>query len=80
MLLIDGEQFDVEDEGGAAGDAGLGEFSVSHFGRNIDFPAVADVQLLKSMIPFQDRATFAALYLRQKYFASKVGKRQIYKN
>ena len=46
MPLIDGEQFDVEDEGGAAGDAGLGKLAVAHLGGDVDFPSVADVHLL----------------------------------
>ena len=45
-MLIDGEQFDVEDEGGAAGDTGLGELAVAHFGGDVDLPSVADVHLL----------------------------------
>ena len=46
MPSVDGEQFDVEDEGGAAGDTGLGKFAVAHFGGDVDFPSVADVHLL----------------------------------
>ena len=54
MPSVDGEEFDVKDEGGAAGDAGLGELSVAHFGRDIDFPSVADVHLLHGNNPSLD--------------------------
>ena len=52
--LIDGEEFDVEDEGGAAWDAGLGEFAVAHLGGDIDFPSVADVHVLHGNDPALD--------------------------
>ena len=39
MPLIDGEQFDVEDEGGAAGDSWLPKLAVAHLGRDIDLPS-----------------------------------------
>lgn len=38
-MLIDGEQLDVEDEGGAAGDTGLGELTVAHLGGDVDLPS-----------------------------------------
>ena len=60
MPLIDGEQLDVEDEGGAAGNAWLREFAVSHFGRDIDFPSVADVHLLHGDNPALDEVTQSA--------------------
>ena len=53
-MLIDGEQFDVEDEGGAAGDAGLGELAVAHLGGDVDLPSVADVHLLHGDDPALD--------------------------
>ncbi len=53
-MLIDGEQFDVEDEGGAAGYARLGEFAVAHLGGDIDFPSVTDVHLLHGNNPSLD--------------------------
>ena len=39
MPLIDGEQFDVEDEGGGAGDARLGKLAVAHLGGDVDLPS-----------------------------------------
>ena len=60
MPLIDGEQFDVEDEGGAARDAGLGEFAVAHFGGDVDLPSVADVHLLHGDNPALDKVAPSA--------------------
>ncbi len=40
MLLIDGEQLDVEDEGGAAGDTWLRKLAVAHLGGDVDLPSV----------------------------------------
>ena len=37
-MRVDGQQFDVEDEGGAAGDAGLGELPVAQFGGEMYLP------------------------------------------
>ena len=48
---VDGEEFDVENEGGAAGYAGLGAAAVSLFGRDVEFPAVAHVHLLECYDP-----------------------------
>ena len=39
MPLIDGEQLDVEDEGGSAGDARLRELAVAHLGGHVDLPS-----------------------------------------
>ena len=60
MPLIDGEQFDVEDEGGAAGDAGLGKLAVAHLGGDVDFPSVADVHLLHGDDPTLDEVAQSA--------------------
>ena len=54
MPLIDGEQFDVEDEGGAAGDARLGKLAVAHLGGDVDLPSIADVHLLHGDNPALD--------------------------
>ena len=50
-LLRYSNQLNVEDERGAAGDARLGEFAVAHLGRNVEFPLVTDVHLLKGDDP-----------------------------
>ncbi len=60
MPLIDGEQLDVKDEGGAAGDARLREFAVAHLGGDVDFPSVADVHLLHGDNPALDEVTQSA--------------------
>ena len=53
-MLIDSEQLDVEDKGGAAGYAKLGKLSVAHLGGDIDLPSVADVHLLHGDDPSLD--------------------------
>ena len=52
--LSDIYQFDVEDEGGAAGDAGDGALAVAHLGGQVDFPAVANMHLLQGDDPALD--------------------------
>lgn len=51
----DANQFNVEDEGGACGNAGLGETAVAHFCGDVDFPAVADVHVLHGNDPTLDK-------------------------
>ena len=60
MPLIDGEQLDVEDEGGAAGDARLGKLAVAHLGGDVDLPSIADVHLLHGDNPALDEVAQAA--------------------
>ena len=50
-LLRYSNQLNVEDERGATGDAWLGEFAVAHLCRNVEFPLVTDVHLLKGDDP-----------------------------
>ena len=56
-LLRYSNQLNVEDERGAAGNARLGEFAVAHLCRNIEFPLVADVHLLKGDNPAINQVT-----------------------
>ena len=51
MGLGDGDEFDFEDEGGAAGDAGLVDFTVGLLGGDVDFPFVTGVHLLHCDYP-----------------------------
>ncbi len=44
--LCDSEQFYLEDECRATGYAGLREFAISHFGRDVNLPFVTDAHLL----------------------------------
>ena len=60
FVLINSQQFDVEDDGGAAGDAGLGEFAVAHLGGDLDLPSVADVHLLHGDDPSLDEVAQSA--------------------
>ena len=53
------EQFDVEDEGGASGDAGLVEAAVGFFGRDVYLPAVAYVHMAKGYDPAGDEVAQA---------------------
>ena len=57
---IDGKQLDVDDEGGATGDARLGELAVAHFGRDIDLPSVGDMHLLHGDDPVLDEVPQSA--------------------
>ena len=50
-LLRYSNQLNVEDERGATGDAWLRIFAIAHLGRNVKFPLVTDVHLLKSDDP-----------------------------
>ena len=50
-LLRYSNQLNVEDERGSTRNAGLGEFAVAHLCRNIEFPLVTDVHLLKGDNP-----------------------------
>lgn len=50
-LLRYPNQLKVEDERGATGDAGLRIFAVAHLSRNVEFPLVTDVHLLKGDDP-----------------------------
>ena len=51
LALCDSNQLNLEDERGTTGNAWLRELSITHFGRNIDFPNVADVHSLHSYYP-----------------------------
>ena len=55
MSSSDANQLNVEDEGGACGDAGLGETAVAHLCGDVDFPAVADVHVLHGNDPTLDK-------------------------
>ena len=55
MSSSDANQFNVKDEGGACGDAGLGETAVAHLCGDVDFPAVADVHVLHGNDPTLDK-------------------------
>ena len=55
MSSSDANQLNVKDEGGACGDAGLGETAVAHFCGDVDFPAVADVHVLHGDDPTLDK-------------------------
>ena len=55
MSSSDANQFNVKDEGGACGDAGLGETAVAHLCGDVDFPAVADVHVLHGDDPTLDK-------------------------
>lgn len=46
-----GEQLYVENQSGTARDSRLGEPAVAHFGRELDFPAVAHLHLLQRNYP-----------------------------
>ena len=47
----DAQQLDFEDEGGAAGDAGLAETAIALLGGDVDLPFVADMHLLEGDDP-----------------------------